>query len=135
LGPKAAISISALSFGVYHWFSYGVLGNFMPMLVVLISTGLMGWAWALAFVKTRSIFMPIGFHFGWNLMYNTGFSKGPLGDGLLILEEAQPITETLSTLNFLVGALIIPLIVLLSVAFGLKKSAPIDRPSEKVEIF
>ena len=55
IGSKKSILISAIAFGIYHWFSYGVLGNVMAMILVFIGTGLMGYAWAWAFSKTKSI--------------------------------------------------------------------------------
>ena len=83
LGARAGIAVSAISFGIYHWFSFGVFGNPVAMAFVFLATGLMGLAWAYAFERTRSIFLPLGFHLGWNFTYNTIFSKGPLGAGLL----------------------------------------------------
>lgn len=51
LGAVKAILLSAICFGVYHWFSYGLFGNIIPMIVVFVITGLMGCAWAYAFNK------------------------------------------------------------------------------------
>ena len=79
IGSPKSILISAIAFGIYHWFSYGVLGNPMAMILVFIGTGLMGYAWAWAFSKTKSIMLPFGLHLGWNFIYNTIFSNGPLG--------------------------------------------------------
>jgi len=76
LGNKKAILLSAICFGIYHWFSFGLLGNVVPMVVVFIITGLMGLAWAYAFSKTNSMALPIGFHLGWNFVFNAVFSKG-----------------------------------------------------------
>lgn len=109
LGQKKAILISAIAFGVYHWFSYGLLGNIVPMIVVFISTGLMGYAWALAFAKTRSVFLPAGLHLGWNFTLNTIFSAGPLDGGLLWVDGGQAISDWYS----LVGLWVVPLILLL----------------------
>ncbi|MGA9327074.1 MAG: type II CAAX endopeptidase family protein [Salegentibacter sp.] len=82
LGVSKGIIISAITFGIYHWFSFGIFGNIIPMFFVFIGTGLMGYAWALAFSKTESIAMPIGLHLGWNFTYNSIFSNGPLGNGV-----------------------------------------------------
>src|SRR5215831_9213701 len=48
LGPVPAIIISAVAFGIYHWFSYGILGNVNQMIIIFFVTGLMGLllAWA-----------------------------------------------------------------------------------------
>ena len=51
LGGVKAILLSSICFGVYHWFSYGLFGNIIPMIVVFVITGLMGCAWAYAFNK------------------------------------------------------------------------------------
>ena len=128
IGTRKSILLSAIAFGVYHWFSYGVLGNIMAMVVVLIGTGLMGYAWAWAYAKTRTILLPIGLHLGWNVTYNTVFSKGPLGDGLLIAPTGQELTDWISLLNFLTGLVFVPMIVLEYVRFGVK-STPVAAPN------
>lgn len=113
LGAKKGILISAVAFGVYHWFSFGLFGQPVPMIVIFIGTGLMGYAWALAFAKTRSIMMPLGLHLGWNFMLNTIFSKGPLGEGLLLAEGGHAISDWYS----LVGLWGAPLVIFLIVKF------------------
>jgi hypothetical protein len=113
LGSEKGVLISATAFGVYHWFSFGIFGNLVPMFFVFIGTGLMGYAWALAFSKTNSIFMPVGFHLGWNFTFNTIFSHGPLGDGLLISKGGAVISDWFS----LVGLWIVPLIIFLFVNY------------------
>lgn len=112
-GSERGILVSAIAFGVYHWFSFGIFGNLIPMLFVFIGTGLMGYAWALAFSKTQSVFMPLGLHLGWNFTFNTVFSKGPLGDGLLISSGGNMISDWFS----LIGLWGAPLIVLLVVKY------------------
>lgn len=112
IGSKKGILISAIGFGIYHWFSYGILGNLIGMIVVFIGTGLMGFAWALAFTKTKSIMLPFGLHLGWNFTHNTIFSKGPLGEILLISQGGNQLGEWASLLNFLNELIIVPLIVL-----------------------
>jgi membrane protease YdiL (CAAX protease family) len=101
-GSRIGIGVSAISFGIYHWFSFGVIGNPMAMLFVFLGTGLMGLAWAYAFDRTRSIFMPLGFHFGWNVTYNTIFSKGPQGQGLLTSSIGNHNGSSLFLIEFLV---------------------------------
>jgi len=120
IGAKRAILISAIAFGIYHWFSYGVLGNSMAMIVVFIGTGLMGYAWAWAFSKTKSIMLPFGLHLGWNFTYNTIFSKGPLGELVLIPEGGSEMSDWASLLNFSVGLLIVPFLVLIFVKFAVR---------------
>lgn len=116
LGANRALLISAAAFGIYHWFSFGLLGNIVPMIVIFIGTGLMGYAWALAFAKTKSILMPLGLHLGWNFTLNTIFSSGPLQNGLLIAEGGHKISDWFS----LVGLWVVPVVVLLIVRFWLE---------------
>lgn len=84
---QVSLFILAAAFGIYHWFTFGVLGNIMAMIVVFITTGYMGYVFALAYEKTRSVVLPIAIHFGWNLINNTVFSNGP--NGIQIFEAIQ----------------------------------------------
>ncbi|MBJ7880462.1 CPBP family intramembrane glutamic endopeptidase [Gelidibacter salicanalis] len=121
IGSSKSILISAIAFGIYHWFSYGVLGNVMAMILVFIGTGLMGYAWALAFSKTKSIMLPFGLHLGWNFIYNTIFSNGPLGELLLIPKGGNELTNWTSLLNFVSGLIIVPILVLIYVKYFVKE--------------
>ena len=120
IGSAKSILISAIAFGIYHWFSYGVLGNAMAMILVFIGTGLMGYAWAWAFSKTRSIMLPFGLHLGWNFIYNTIFSKGPLGNLMFISAGGKELTDWASLLNFISGLIIVPILVLFYVKYFVK---------------
>jgi hypothetical protein len=84
LGPKRGIVLSAGAFGIYHWFSYGVLGNIPAMLYVFLLTGSFGAMGALLFARTHSMAAPIGLHLGWNVVTYAIFSAGPSGRVLLI---------------------------------------------------
>jgi membrane protease YdiL (CAAX protease family) len=84
LGAKRAVLLDAAAFGVYHWFSYGVIGNPVAMAYVFLLTGAFGWMWARAFVATGSVAAPIGLHLGWNTIAYLVFSAGPLGAALLV---------------------------------------------------
>lgn len=121
IGSQKGIIISAIAFGVYHWFSYGIIGNLMPMIIVFTGTGLMGYAWAWAFSKTKSIMLAFGLHFGWNFTYNTIFSKGPLGELILISKGGTELTDWNSLLNFLSGLVVVPIVVLIYVRFFVKQ--------------
>jgi len=120
IGTRKSVLISAIAFGVYHWFSYGVLGNVMDMVLVFLGTGLMGFAWALAFSKTNSIMLAFGLHLGWNFVHNTIFSKGPLGEMLLISKGGNDLSDWASLLNFTSELIIVPVIMLLYVYFAVK---------------
>lgn len=125
IGKQKGILISAVAFGIYHWFSYGVLGNVMAMILVFTGTGLMGYAWALAFSKTKSIMLPLGLHLGWNFIYNTIFSKGPLGELVFLSTGGNELTGWASLLNFTSGLVIVPFLVLIYVVFFVEKEAEI----------
>lgn len=121
IGSNKAILISAIAFGIYHWFSFGVFGNIVAMIIVFIGTGLMGYAWAWAFAKTRSILLPFGFHLGWNFIHNTIFSKGPLGDLVLISQGGNQLSDGASLLNFVSGLVLVPIILLIYVRYFVKE--------------
>ncbi len=117
IGPRKSILISGIAFGVYHWFSYGVFGNLWAMVFVFIGTGIMGLALALGFSKTKSIVLPIGLHLGWNVFYNSVFSKGPLGDLLFISILGNELNGMNSLINFLTGMILVPSLVLFFVSY------------------
>jgi hypothetical protein len=121
IGARKGILISAIAFGIYHWFSYGVLGNVLAMVLVFTGTGIMGYAWALAFDKTRSVLLPLGLHFGWNVVHNTLFSKGPLGELVLISQGGTELADWISLLNFMSGLVFVPVIVLVYVWYFVKE--------------
>jgi hypothetical protein len=88
LGYLKAIIISAIAFGIYHWFSFGVIGNPVQMTIVFFTTGIMGLLLAYGYAKTFSLYIPIGIHLGWNLTQILVFSQGPIGNGLLVSGNA-----------------------------------------------
>jgi membrane protease YdiL (CAAX protease family) len=68
---RPALFMGAAAFGIYHWFTFGVLGSAPAMVVVFIVTGLMGYVFGLAYYRTSSLLLPIGIHLGWNVVVNT----------------------------------------------------------------
>lgn len=91
IGPVKAIIISSISFGIYHWFSHGVFGKPVPMLIEFITTGLMGVVYAYAYSKTLSLYYPIAIHLGWNLISSVVFSETVIGNQLLV--EVKPVPQ------------------------------------------
>lgn len=81
-GVNTACIISAAAFGIYHWFTFGGLGNPAQMAIIFFTTGIWGWMFAWSFAKTKSLYLPVGIHLGWNLLSNVIFSKGPLSKQL-----------------------------------------------------
>tara|TARA_R100000935_G_C2795470_1_gene147953 strand:- start:266 stop:970 length:705 start_codon:yes stop_codon:yes gene_type:complete len=130
IGSNKSILISAIAFGIYHWFSFEVLGNIIAMILIFIGTGLMGYAWAWAFSKTRSIMLPFGLHLGWNFIYNTIFSRGPLGELVLISKGGNELTNWSSLLNFVSGMVIVPILVLIYVRYFVKKETEIKTTAQ-----
>lgn len=66
IGFKKAIWISSVAFGIYHWFSYGLMGQPVKMLITLISTGSVGYVLGAAFHYSKNLYLPIALHFGYN---------------------------------------------------------------------
>ena len=91
LGHTRAIIISAIVFGMYHWFSHEVIGNITQMAITFITTGIMGLVYAFAYSKTFSLFFPIAIHLGWNITTSVIFSAGNIGDGLFT--PVKPVQE------------------------------------------
>ena len=110
LGARTACIISAICFGVYHWFTSGALGNPVQMTVIFIMTGIWGAMFAMAFAKTKSLYLPIGLHFGWNFMSTVIFSNGPLGNQLLIISGGQKLGQALSAVVFIFQVVAVPLV-------------------------
>lgn len=81
IGLFKALLISAIIFGVYHWFSYGILNERWILLVyVFIITGFTGFVWAYAFHKTKSIMLGLGFHLGYNFIMSCFYESQPYGE-------------------------------------------------------
>ena len=74
-GKTKAAFISATAFGIYHWFSYGIIGQLFEMLKVLFSTGVIGYLFACIWIKTGKIAFPIALHFAYNFTVMIIFSK------------------------------------------------------------
>lgn len=99
LGHTKAIIISAIAFGIYHWFSHEVIGQPLQMLVTFLTTGLMGLVYAYGYAKTFSLYIPIAIHLGWNLVRSVVFSQTVIGEQLFV--QVQPVPEvTVSYLTF-----------------------------------
>lgn len=91
LGHTKAVIISAVAFGIYHWFSHEVFGNITQMAITFVTTGVMGLVYAFAYSKTFSLYYPIAIHLGWNLTSSVIFSKSILGDQLFT--QVKPVPE------------------------------------------
>lgn len=90
IGCTKAILISAIAFGIYHWFSYSVIGNIGQMAIIFLLTGTMGLLYAYGYAKTMSLYLPSAIHLGWNITQTFVFSNGPIGTGLFKQVGAEP---------------------------------------------
>jgi hypothetical protein len=91
VGAKKAILLSAIVFGVYHIFSYGMLNSsIIAMLYVTLITGATGYVWAYTFNKTKSIMMGLGFHLGYNFLMSMFYENQPYGQ--LVFQEVSKVS-------------------------------------------
>jgi uncharacterized protein len=84
LGERNGILLSAIAFGMYHWFSFNVFGNIPSMIFIFIYTGIMGIVFAYGYAKSRSLYIPVAIHLGWGLTQQVIFSGGPIGNQVLV---------------------------------------------------
>lgn len=112
LGIHKAAVISAVIFGVYHWGSYGVFGDPYRMAEVFVLTAVGGLMFAYAFLFTRSFYLPVGLHLGWNLVSVVVFSEGPLGMQWLEVAPLRDLGMTMTVVIFLYQITVLPLVTL-----------------------
>lgn len=113
IGTGKACLLSALCFGIYHWFSYQLWGNPVQMVFVFLLTAVAGWIFARAFARTGSLYLPIALHFGLNAVNIIVFSHGPLGPQLLNGTPPQPVAPLPGLALYLFQLTAMPLLVLL----------------------
>jgi hypothetical protein len=91
------------------------------MAFVFLSTGIWGAMFAMSFAKTKSLYLPIGLHFGWNFISTVIFSRGPLGDQLLTISGAEKLGGALSAVAFIFQLFSVPAITFWYLNFQSKK--------------
>jgi membrane protease YdiL (CAAX protease family) len=111
LGVKRACILSAICFGVYHWFTFNAFGNPLMMTFTFLMTGIVGFSWAYSFAKTSSLYLPIALHFGWNLINMVVFSNGQMVQSILMRENDNMLLGTVSILVFLFQVFAMPLLI------------------------
>ena len=122
LGVKPAMILSAVAFGIYHWFSFGVLGNPVQMSIVFLATGMMGILLAYGYVKTFSLYVPVAIHFGWSFV-KLLFSDGPIGPQLLVPDKpAFTVTVSWLVANMV---LFFPVVLMFILNYLLLKRKPV----------
>lgn len=125
IGSQKAVLISAISFGLYHWFTMGVLGQIVPMLFVFIITAIMGYIFALSFSISKTIYFPFALHLGYNFTFMIIFSRSNIGEQLLIpVFKNDPVKTGIAfqTVTTVIHYLVFPFMIWLYLRY-LKKSA------------
>lgn len=117
IGLSKACWLSAVAFGVYHWFSYGIIGNPQQMFFVFLLTGTWGLMFAYSFAKTQSMLLPIALHLGWNSINLIVFSQGTIGDQLLVGVGGEMLNGITSLGVFVLQWLGLPLILFIYFRF------------------
>jgi membrane protease YdiL (CAAX protease family) len=80
------------------------------MIYIFILTGIGGLLFAFSYARTKSMWLPIGLHLGWNLISVVIFSQGPLGNQMLISSGGQGIVGIWYTIFFIYQITILPLV-------------------------
>ena len=93
LGALKAIVISAIAFGIYHWFSHEVIGDAKQMAITFLTTGTMGLLYAYGYAKSFSLYIPCAIHLGWNITRSVVFSETVIGDQLFVQVKPVPNVE------------------------------------------
>lgn len=125
LGVWRGSLLGATAFGIYHWFSYGLLGNPVMMAFIFVFTGAFGLMLSLSFAKTKSIAAPIGLHLGWNVTSYLIFSSGPLGQAILIPASGVAPIETPDLAGFFLSVGL-PLLMVVGVCWYVIRGNPHD---------
>lgn len=131
LGASKGIVLSAIAFGIYHWFSFGVIGNPMQMTGTFIITGTMGLLLAYGYSKTFSLYIAIAIHLGWNLTQIFIFSQGPIGNGLFVSPETAPFRTNSYFIFFMVTFLPMVLALLINYLLIRKRNVLFKGLAEK----
>jgi membrane protease YdiL (CAAX protease family) len=105
IGAAKAIIISAIAFGIYHWFSHELWGNPAQMAIEFFITGTMGLILAYGYAKSFSLFIPIAIHLGWNIVQMVVFSGNTIGSQLFVEVLPRPVV-TISYFSFFVMQLL-----------------------------
>ena len=131
LGVTKACILSAVCFGIYHWFTFNVIGNPFMMVITFLMTAIVGLSWAFAFAKTSSLYLPIGLHFGWSLFCMVVFSNGSLGQAIFVRANANQLQGLLSGLVFIFQVFAFPLLTFWYLNWLSKKQkVPVDKEQQ-----
>lgn len=90
------------------------------MIPVFILTFVAGLLFAHSFVQTKSMYLQIGLHLGWNIVTIIVFSQGPLGQQYLIASNGQEIGILMTLVLFAFQLLALPILTLFYLNTSLK---------------
>ena len=94
IGSNKAILLSAVIFGIYHWFSYGILNErWIVLFYVFVLTGFTGYVWAYTFYKTKSMALGLGLHVGFNVVMSCFFESQSYGEILFSVVSKTELTH------------------------------------------
>lgn len=122
LGHSKAIIISAIAFGIYHWYSHEVIGDIKQMAITFVITGTMGLVYAYGYSKTFSLYIPCAIHLGWNLTSSVIFSKSILGNQLFT--QVEPVPEVQVGYFIFFCILFLPLLSAILINYFMLKRMP-----------
>ena len=108
LGAAWAIVVSAVAFGIYHWFSHELWGNPLQMTIEFLTSGTMGLVLAYGYAKTFSLYVPVAIHLGWNIVQMVVFSGGGIGNQVFVVVLPAPVV-TISYFSYFT-MLLLPLL-------------------------
>ncbi len=108
IGATKAIVISAAAFGIYHWFSHELWGNPVQMAIEFFTSGAMGLVLAYGYAKTKSLYVPVAIHFGWNIVQMVVFSGNTIGEQVFIEVRPRPFV-TVSYFSYFI-MLLLPIV-------------------------
>jgi uncharacterized protein len=131
LGSVKGIIISAIAFGIYHWFSHELFWDPKQMAITFIMTGIMGLLFAYAYAKTFSLYIPCAIHLSWNLTKGFIFSEGATGNGIFIQKQPQP-EVTVSYFMFFV-ILFLPIISMWLINYLLLRKHKQELPPQAIK--
>lgn len=140
LGVRWGIVLSSMAFGMYHWFTDGVFGNIPIMLIVFITTFIMGLVWAYAYAKSGSMAIAVGSHLGWNGASSILFSDGPNGEQLFVQVTGisyMPLAGIPSLIFFVASNAALPLILFFWIKYNIaiqSKPSQVNRQSVDSDI-
>ncbi len=124
-GLITGIIISSVAFGIYHWFSQELIGNYTQMAITFALSGTMGLIYAYGYARSWSILIPSAIHLGWNLTQGFVFSSGSIGNQLFITRMPEHPVSVSYFVYFLI--IFFPFISAILINFWLLRKYPQEK--------